>query len=75
MKAEDNKMKGSLDEVNLIIDLMSHIRDTMVKLENFKSINGIKMPPYFLCPLSLELMLDPVIVASGQTYERSSIQK
>ncbi|XP_031377189.1 U-box domain-containing protein 3 isoform X2 [Punica granatum] len=27
------------------------------------------------CPLSLELMVDPVIVASGQTYERASIQK
>lgn len=75
MKAENSKMKGNLEEVNHIIDLMSHIRDVMVKFENFKSINGIKIPPYFLCPLSLELMLDPVIVASGQTYERSSIQK
>ncbi|KAL3531225.1 hypothetical protein ACH5RR_010547 [Cinchona calisaya] len=74
MKAEDSKMKGNLQEVNHIIDLMSHIRDIMVKLKNFMSINGIKIPLYFLCPLSLELMLDPVIVASGQTYERSSIQ-
>ncbi|CAI9107621.1 OLC1v1007017C2 [Oldenlandia corymbosa var. corymbosa] len=47
----------------------------MVKLENFKSVNGVKIPPYFLCPLSLDLMVDPVIVASGQTYEKSSIQK
>ena len=26
--------------------------------------NGMTIPPYFRCPLSLELMLDPVIVAS-----------
>ncbi|KAL3517707.1 hypothetical protein ACH5RR_020296 [Cinchona calisaya] len=75
MKAEDHKLEGNLEEVNHIIGLTSHIRDTMVKLENFKSIDGFKIPSYFLCPLSLELMLDPVIVASGQTYERTSIQK
>ncbi|KAK4408151.1 U-box domain-containing protein 3 [Sesamum angolense] len=37
--------------------------------------NGLQIPPYFRCPLSLELMLDPVIVASGQTYERTAIRK
>ncbi|XP_050377009.1 U-box domain-containing protein 19-like [Argentina anserina] len=29
----------------------------------------------FRCPISLEVMLDPVIVSTGQTYDRSSIQK
>ncbi|KDP25509.1 hypothetical protein JCGZ_20665 [Jatropha curcas] len=29
----------------------------------------------FRCPISLELMKDPVIVSTGQTYERSCIQK
>ncbi|KAL1206207.1 U-box domain-containing protein 14 [Cardamine amara subsp. amara] len=33
------------------------------------------IPEYFRCPISLELMKDPVIVSTGQTYERSSIQK
>uniref|UniRef100_A0A5B7B4N1 RING-type E3 ubiquitin transferase n=1 Tax=Davidia involucrata TaxID=16924 RepID=A0A5B7B4N1_DAVIN len=75
MKAQVNKMKGELDQINHIIDLISHIRNYMVKLENFKAINGVSIPLYFRCPLSLELMLDPVIVASGQTYERASIQK
>lgn len=28
-----------------------------------------------LCPISLELMTDPVTVSTGQTYDRSSIQK
>ncbi|XWS60716.1 hypothetical protein CRYUN_Cryun07bG0059600 [Craigia yunnanensis] len=29
----------------------------------------------FRCPISLELMIDPVTVSTGQTYDRSSIQK
>lgn len=33
------------------------------------------IPDEFRCPVSLEIMKDPVIVSSGQTYERSYIQK
>ncbi|XP_019199504.1 PREDICTED: U-box domain-containing protein 13-like [Ipomoea nil] len=33
------------------------------------------IPDDFRCPISLELMRDPVIVATGQTYERSCIEK
>ncbi|XP_072975076.1 protein spotted leaf 11-like [Typha angustifolia] len=33
------------------------------------------IPDDFRCPISLELMKDPVIVATGQTYERACIEK
>ncbi|XP_062098902.1 U-box domain-containing protein 12-like [Humulus lupulus] len=33
------------------------------------------IPDDFRCPISLELMKDPVIVSTGHTYERSCIQK
>ncbi|KAK0606036.1 hypothetical protein LWI29_033408 [Acer saccharum] len=33
------------------------------------------LPDDFRCPISLELMKDPVIVSTGQTYERSCIEK
>ncbi|KAL6979203.1 U-box domain-containing protein 13 [Sarracenia purpurea var. burkii] len=33
------------------------------------------IPDDFRCPISLELMRDPVIVSTGQTYDRSSIEK
>ncbi|GMG99424.1 hypothetical protein Nepgr_001264 [Nepenthes gracilis] len=33
------------------------------------------IPDDFRCPISLELMNDPVIVSTGQTYERSCIKK
>lgn len=36
----------------------------------------VPIPPEELrCPISLQLMFDPVIVASGQTYERICIEK
>ena len=31
-------------------------------------------PSYFLCPITLELMQDPVIAADGHTYERKAIR-
>ncbi|KAI5416956.1 U-box domain-containing protein 19 [Lathyrus oleraceus] len=32
-------------------------------------------PDDFRCPISLELMTDPVTISTGQTYDRASIQK
>ncbi|CAL9239761.1 unnamed protein product [Arabidopsis halleri] len=48
---------------------------------NDKPVNSINsgqmpVPPEELrCPISLQLMCDPVIIASGQTYERVCIEK
>lgn len=75
MNAEVREVNRELDQMNQIVDLVSHIRDCMVKIERLEATTGIAIPQYFCCPLSSGLMLDPVIVASGQTYERSSIQK
>ncbi|OMO60576.1 Armadillo [Corchorus capsularis] len=43
--------------------------------EEIKKPDPLVIPDDFLCPISLELMRDPVIVATGQTYERSYIQR
>ncbi|XP_047970977.1 U-box domain-containing protein 11-like [Salvia hispanica] len=40
-----------------------------------KKLDSPVIPVDFMCPISLELMKDPVIVATGQTYERSYIQR
>ncbi|KAL4385932.1 hypothetical protein GQ457_09G012860 [Hibiscus cannabinus] len=40
-----------------------------------KSMSDITIPVDFRCPISLELMRDPVVVASGQTYDRESINQ
>ncbi|KAK3018576.1 hypothetical protein RJ639_004301 [Escallonia herrerae] len=35
---------------------------------------GVQVPYHFRCPISLELMRDPVTVSTGQTYDRISIE-
>ncbi|XP_075496839.1 U-box domain-containing protein 17-like [Primulina tabacum] len=35
----------------------------------------IAIPKDFCCPISLDLMKDPVIVSTGQTYDRASIRR
>ena len=34
-----------------------------------------QIPKEFLCPITLSIMRDPVLMADGQTYERSAIEK
>lgn len=41
------------------------------EMEGLECLN----PEDFRCPITLELMTDPVIIATGQTYDRASIQK
>ncbi|KAL6568772.1 hypothetical protein OROHE_004456 [Orobanche hederae] len=38
-----------------------------------KSASEVNLPADFRCPISLDLMRDPVVVSTGQTYDRSSI--
>ncbi|KGN47162.1 U-box domain-containing protein 13 [Cucumis sativus] len=40
-----------------------------------KNISSLHIPEDFRCPISLDLMKDPVIVSTGQTYERGFIEK
>uniref|UniRef100_A0A0D9VGT3 U-box domain-containing protein n=1 Tax=Leersia perrieri TaxID=77586 RepID=A0A0D9VGT3_9ORYZ len=39
------------------------------------SSTAAEVPSYFLCPISLEIMRDPVTLATGITYERDNIEK
>lgn len=61
------KQIAGVDE-NSILDGPALVRC----LEKSKSL---LIPHEFLCPIILEIMADPVIIATGQTYERDSIQK
>ncbi|KAG6570980.1 U-box domain-containing protein 15 [Cucurbita argyrosperma subsp. argyrosperma] len=45
-----------------------------VVLKRLQRCRSTLIPHEFLCPISLEVMTDPVIVATGQTYDRDSIQ-
>lgn len=69
-----------------IIELLKRFKK-ISGIEDMNGIDEVSIPKYlekcpsliipndFLCPLSLEIMIDPVIVASGQTFERRSIEK
>ncbi|KAJ8768006.1 hypothetical protein K2173_020946 [Erythroxylum novogranatense] len=38
-------------------------------------MEGVDVPCHFLCPISLQLMKDPVTISTGITYDRESIEE
>ncbi|XP_058111068.1 U-box domain-containing protein 1-like [Magnolia sinica] len=50
---------------------MAHQRKLDRSLSSY--LLALSVPDEFRCPISLDLMRDPVIVATGHTYDRSSI--
>lgn len=38
-------------------------------------MEDIEIPPYFLCPISLQIMKDPVTTITGITYDRENIEQ
>ncbi|KAL3838719.1 hypothetical protein ACJIZ3_023310 [Penstemon smallii] len=48
------------------------------KIESLKGINSymeLVVPTHFRCPISLDLMKDPVTLSTGITYDRENIEK
>eukprot|EP00930_Biecheleria_cincta_P047837 TRINITY_DN33236_c0_g1_i1.p1 TRINITY_DN33236_c0_g1~~TRINITY_DN33236_c0_g1_i1.p1 ORF type:complete len:396 (+),score=79.84 TRINITY_DN33236_c0_g1_i1:49-1236(+) len=45
------------------------------RLDTEGEYEGLRVPPSFRCPISQEVMRDPVVTADGHTYERSSIEE
>lgn len=73
--AEQAEKMGDLECIEEMIALVTYMNDCLIEAKQSQSSNPVSIPPDFCCPLSLELMTDPVIVASGQTYERGYIRK
>ncbi|KAG5577785.1 hypothetical protein H5410_057919 [Solanum commersonii] len=71
------KIKDFVQTENPNID--AYGRDKSSNFSGQVSADGSQKAPVipddFRCPISLELMTDPVIVSTGQTYERSCIVK
>ncbi|KAJ8471862.1 hypothetical protein OPV22_026205 [Ensete ventricosum] len=74
-------MTAGLNKARIADSFISAVNDdnqinlTSPMLEEFKRPDPLEIPEDFRCPISLELMKDPVIVSTGQTYERAYIQK
>ncbi|GJS96053.1 U-box domain-containing protein 19-like protein [Tanacetum coccineum] len=62
--------RGVLFENNLV----EYNANQLVERGNLEILSCLN-PEDFRCPISLELMTDPVTVSTGQTYDRVSIQK
>ena len=73
--AEQAEKTEEVEYIDQMITLATHMHDRLIIMKQSQSCNPIPIPTDFCCPLSLELMTDPVIVASGQTYERAFIRK
>lgn len=52
-----------------------NILTTKEEYELEKRIKRLKIPNEYLCPISLEIMRDPVVTSTGNTYERKNIEK
>ncbi|CAL4887483.1 unnamed protein product [Urochloa decumbens] len=46
-----------------------------MEVSSSSSSAAAEVPHYFLCPISLEVMRDPVTLATGITYDRGSIER
>ncbi|CAH2060221.1 unnamed protein product, partial [Thlaspi arvense] len=71
------KIKDFMQSYNPNLDHAPPLRQQNSQLSKSQDGNrNIPIPPEdFRCPISLELMNDPVIVSSGQTYDRECIKK
>ncbi|CAN0896156.1 U-box domain-containing protein 45 [Linum grandiflorum] len=66
---------GSLEDNHAFDRHLSKLSSFNFKT-NFRKSGQMSIPPEELrCPISLQLMYDPVVIASGQTYERICIEK
>ncbi|CAM8896858.1 unnamed protein product [Rhodiola kirilowii] len=73
---------GGVDVIDKARDVLCAIRDLRTRRKRSSSEisqeirpETVSVPEEFQCPLSKGIMMDPVVVSSGQTYDRASIQK
>ncbi|KAG2302432.1 hypothetical protein Bca52824_031083 [Brassica carinata] len=90
LKTEAIAIKTLIQEKGgLSIETQQHIIELLNKFKKLQGVEAtdilcepvinkstsLVLPHEFLCPITLEIMQDPVIIATGQTYEKESIQK
>lgn len=72
--AEQSEKIEEAEYIEHMIALVTRMHERLILIKQSESCSPVPIPADFCCPLSLELMTDPVIVASGQTYERTFIK-
>ncbi|MED6160943.1 hypothetical protein PIB30_056026 [Stylosanthes scabra] len=72
--AEQTENIAEAEFIDQMISVVTRMHERIIMLKQARSSIPDSVPADFCCPLSLELMTDPVIVSSGQTYERAFIK-
>ena len=44
-------------------------------INNFIKMRATQIPLEFICPLTRKIMVDPVVIQSGNTFEKEAIRK
>ncbi|KAL7600058.1 U-box domain-containing protein 9 [Lactuca sativa] len=68
---------GFIDCIDRATQTLQSLKDLKegMKHRSYDNTSFDSCPQEFNCPLSKEIMRDPVIISSGKTYDRASIQK
>ncbi|GAB2300767.1 hypothetical protein Dimus_034803 [Dionaea muscipula] len=73
---DDRSMSESVALIGVVRYAMCVLFSASISESGFRrwgSTSELVIPADFRCPITLDLMRDPVTVATGQTYDRSSI--
>ncbi|KAI3526454.1 hypothetical protein L1887_05707 [Cichorium endivia] len=73
--ADEETGFGFTDCIDRATRTLQALKDLKHRSYNNTSSSFDSCPQEFNCPLSKEIMRDPVIISSGKTYDRASIQK
>ncbi|KAK7337983.1 hypothetical protein VNO77_18577 [Canavalia gladiata] len=75
-------VKGIVESDDYTVQAADEAIATLSALKEFKcgssfsdKLDDFALPPQFRCPISTQLMTDPVILSTGQTYDRPFIQR
>ncbi|XP_010552019.1 PREDICTED: U-box domain-containing protein 9 [Tarenaya hassleriana] len=76
-EGDDDLGVQTIDQLQVALSDLKEmtVRKKMGKSSSLDMLETVSFPEEFLCPLSSELMRDPVVLVSGQTFDRPFIQK
>ncbi len=67
---DDQEILSLLSNYNKQLEIVNDIKNTYDKIKD-----TIEIPDKFICPISKELMINPVVISNGKIYEKSQIEK
>ncbi|KAG6751849.1 hypothetical protein POTOM_044059 [Populus tomentosa] len=68
---EEDYREEVTDEATRILSVLKELKFK----KSSKVVDNTVIPEEFICPISKKIMNDPVVLATGQTYDRPSIQR